>query len=50
MHLSQKLKTFCQYFIAFLESTLNILNKNLERHSLSISEIIPSEKRNSLNV
>ena len=51
MQWSKKVKTFCQFFITFLESTLNIehsINKN-KPHSLSISEIINSEKRSSFN-
>ena len=44
MQLFEKPTTFCCFFIAFLESTLNL--KHFEKnypHSLSISEIIDSE-------
>ena len=50
MQLSEKPKTFCQYFIAFLESTLNLnILKKHESHSSSISEVIESERRAYLN-
>ena len=46
-----KLKTCCQFFIAFLKSTLNL--KYFERkdhsHSLSITEIINFETGSYLN-
>ena len=47
----QNLKTFCCVFIAFLESVLNLqrFQKKIELHSLSISEIIDSERRGYLN-
>ena len=48
MQLSKKLKTFCQFFIAFVKSILNFL-KN-ERDSLSISEIICSERQGCLKI
>ena len=50
VQLSEKLKTFSQFFIAFLESTLNFehFEKN-EPHSSSISEVIDSERRAYLN-
>ena len=50
MQLSKKQKKFCCNFIAFFESTLNLehLGKN-ESHSLSISEVIDSERRDYLN-
>ena len=51
MQLSKKPKTFCRNLIVFLECTLNFEhfeNKN-ERHSLSISEIIDSERQGYLN-
>ena len=51
MQLSKKPKMFCCYFIAFLRSIFNFQrfeNKN-EPHSLSISEIIDSERRGYLN-
>ena len=48
--LSEKLKTFSQFFIALLECTLNLehFEKN-EPHSSSISEVIDSERRAYLN-
>ena len=51
MHLSKQPKLFCCFFIAFLESTLNFehFEKKFELHSLSISEIIDSERRGYLN-
>ena len=51
MQLSKKLKIFCYVLIAFLESTLNFehFEKKKKPHSLSISEIIDSEKRSYLN-
>ena len=49
MQLPQKIKTFCQFFIALLESTiLSIFNKN-QPYSLTVSEIIDFEKRGYLN-
>ena len=50
VQLSKKPNTFCRFFIAFLESTCNFerFEKN-ELHSLSISEIINSERRGYLN-
>ena len=50
MQLSEKPKTFSQFFIALLESILNFehFEKN-ERHSSSISEVIDSERRAYLN-
>ena len=47
MQLSQKPNTFCCFFIAFLESKLNFehFEEKNEPHSLSISEIIDSERR-----
>ena len=51
MQLFEKPTTFCCFFIAFLESTLNL--KHFEKnypHSLSISEIIDSERRGYVNV
>ena len=50
MQLSEKPKTFCQFFIAFLESTLHF--KHFEKkgpYSLSISEVIDFERRAYLN-
>ena len=52
MQLSEKPKTFVnQFFIAFLESTLNlnILKKQKEPHSSSISEVTDSERHAHLN-
>ena len=55
MQLSKKPNTFCRFFIAFLESTLNFEHfekkkkKKNEPRSLSISEFIDSEKRAYLN-
>ena len=50
MQLSEKLKRFCNIFIAFLESTLNFENfeKNVP-HSLSITEVIDYERCAYLN-
>ena len=46
MQLSKKLKVAGCFFIAFLESTLNFEHfEKKEPHSLSISEIIDSERR-----
>ena len=52
MQLSKKFKLFCCNFIVVLESTLNFehFEKKNESHSLSISEIINSERRSYLNV
>ena len=50
MQLSKKLKNLCCIFIAFLKITLNFehfqkkINK-IKPHSVSISEIIDSERR-----
>ena len=51
MQLPEKPKTFCQFFIAFLKCTLNFehFEKKNEPHSLSISEVIDSERRAYLN-
>ena len=53
MQLSEKPKIFCQFFIAFLESTLNFehfeTKKKNESHNSSISEVIDSERRAYLN-
>ena len=48
--LSEKLKTFSQFFIASLKCTLNLedFEKN-EPHSSSISEVIDSERRAYIN-
>ena len=52
MQLSEKLKILCSIFIAFLESTLsfNHFEKKKELRSLSISEVIDSERRAYLNL
>ena len=51
IQISKKPKPFCCIFIAFLESTLNFeyFEKNNEPHSISIFQIIDSEKRGYLN-
>ena len=53
MQLSDKVKTFCQFFIAFLVSALNFEHfekkKKNELHGSSISEVIYSERRAYLN-
>ena len=50
--LSHKQKTFSQFFSAFLKSTLNYEHsgKKDDPHSQCISEIIVSEKGDSINV
>ena len=50
--LSQKQKTFSEFFIAFLKCAWNLENfqKKDEYPSLIISEIIDEEKRGYLNV
>ena len=50
--LSQKLKTFSQFFIAFLKYAWNLehFQKKDEYPSLIISEIIDAERRGYLNV
>ena len=47
MQLFQKLKTFCQFFIAFSKSRLNFehFEKKDDAHSLFISEGTACEKR-----
>ena len=47
MQLSEKQETFCQFFFAFLKSTLNFEHfpKKENPHSSFISEITDSEKR-----
>ena len=49
--LSQKQKTFCQFFLAFLKCALNLehLGKKDEYPSLVISRIIDSERGGDLN-
>ena len=51
LQLSEKLKTFSQFFIAFLESTLNFehFEKKDEPHSSSIYEVTDSERHAYLN-
>ena len=50
--LSQKQKTFSQFFSAFLKSTLNFehLREKYDPHSQCIPEITVSEKGDSINV
>ena len=50
--LSQKQKTFCWFFIAFLKCSWNLehFRKKDEYPSLIISEIIIAERRSFLNV
>ena len=50
--LSQKQKTFCWFFIAFLKCAWNLehFRKRDEYPSLIISEIIIAERRSYLNV
>ena len=50
--LSQKQKTFCWFFIAFLKCAWNLehFRKKDEYPSLIISEIYDAEKRGYLNV
>ena len=45
MHISQKPKTFSQFFIASMKSTLNseFFEKKDQSHSLSITKIIDCE-------
>ena len=52
MQLSEKPKTFSEFFIAFLESTLNFehFEKKDEPHRSSISEVIDPERHAYLNV
>ena len=51
MQISGKLKTFSEFFIAFLKSTLNLeyFEKKDQSHSLSINEIIHCETGSYLN-
>ena len=50
--LSQKQKTFCWFFIAFLKCAWNLehFRKKNEYPSLIISEIMDAERRGYLNV
>ena len=52
MQLSQKPKTFSAFFIGFLKSKSNFqcFEKKDECHSVSISQIIDSERGDYLNV
>ena len=52
MPLSQKQKTFCWFFIAFLKCAWNLehFEKEDEYHSLIISEIMDCERGGYLNV
>ena len=52
MQISMKLKTCCQFLIAFLKYTLNLeyFEKKYQSHSLSITEIINCETGSYLNV
>ena len=52
MQTSLKLKTCARFFIAFLNSTLNLeyFETKDQSHSLSITEIIHSETGSYLNV
>ena len=48
MYFSKNSKTFCLFFIAFLESKVNFKHlekKKNESHSPGISEVIDSERR-----
>ena len=48
--LSEKLKYFSKFFIAFLECTLNLEHfEKIEPHSSCISEVINSERRTYLD-
>ena len=49
--LSEKLTTFSQHFIAFLECTLNLehFGKKKDPHSSSIPEVIDCERRACLD-
>ena len=52
IQLSEKPKRFCCFFIGFLEFKLNLQHfqkKKNKLHSLSIPEIIDSERRGYLN-
>ena len=52
MQITRKLKTFSQFYIAFLKSTLNLeyFERKDQSQSLSITEVIICETRNYLNV
>ena len=51
-HLSQKQKTFSQFFLTFLKCALNLehFEKKDEYSSLVISKVIDSERGSYLNV
>ena len=51
MQLSQKQKTFSEFFFAFLQSSLNFepFQKKDESHGSDISEITDSEKHGYVN-
>ena len=52
MQISQKLKTFSEFFYAFLKSTLNLeySERKDQSHSLSITELINCERGSYLNL
>ena len=52
MQISRRLKTFSQFFIVFLKSTLNLdyFERKDQSQSLNITEIINFETGNYLNV
>ena len=52
MPLSQKQKTFCGFFLAFLKYPINLehFEKKYEYPNLGISKIIESERSGYLNV
>ena len=52
MHISLKMKTCSRFFIAFLNSTLNLeyFEKNDQSQSLSLTDIINCERCSYLNV
>ena len=52
MHISPKLKTFSEFFMAFLKSTLNLeyFERKDQSQSLNITEIIYCERGSYLNV
>ena len=52
MQVSRKQKTFCQFFCAFLKSSLKFedFQKKDDSHSLGISESTDSEKHGYINI
>ena len=52
MQLSEKQKTFCQYFSPFLKCCLNFehFQKNVDPHRWFIAEITDSKKSRQINV